>query len=179
MMTEFRPVVGYEDCYVISDDGQVVRILTYGRNPKSRWKPCAHRVKKGGYVTFHLCKDGVRKDPLAHRLVWEAFCGPIPDGLEINHINCIRSDNRLGNLELMTKSENTAYAFSHNGRPPANNPSPGSKHGMAKLTESDIPIIRKLAADGATLVRIGTMFGVTPENIGAIVHGKIWRHVAT
>lgn len=176
MTTEYRPVIGYEGFYVISDDGQVIRIVTYGTNPRQCWKPLAPRPKRG-YITFHLCKNGIRKDPLAHILVWEAFCGPIPDGLEINHIDCVRSNNRLGNLELMTKSENTAYAYSHNGRLPVNNPSPGSKHGLAKLTESDIPTIRAMAVAGNTILAIAKMYGVSPPTIGRIIRGKGWCHV--
>lgn len=176
MTTEYRPVIGYEGCYVISDDGQVIRMATYGSKPRQCWKPLALRPKHG-YITFHLCKNGIRKDPLAHILVWEAFCGPIPDGLEINHIDCVRSNNRLGNLELMTKAENAAYAYSHNGRLPVNNPSPGSKHGMAILTESDIPTIRLMAKSGQSLTMIAKVYGVVPQTIGYVVRGNSWRHV--
>ena len=42
----------------------------------------------------------------AHRIVWEAFNGPIPAGLQINHINEDKTDNRLDNLNLMTPKEN-------------------------------------------------------------------------
>ena len=43
---------------------------------------------------------------MVHRLVWMAFVGEIPDGMEIDHINCVRSDNRLENLRLVTHKEN-------------------------------------------------------------------------
>ena len=45
--------------------------------------------------------------PYVHRLVWEAFNSPIPDGYEIDHINTIRYDNRLVNLRLVTSKENS------------------------------------------------------------------------
>lgn len=48
---------------------------------------------------------------MAHRLIWESVNGPIPKGLEINHINGIKDDNRLVNLELVTRSENGLHAF--------------------------------------------------------------------
>lgn len=51
-----------------------------------------------------------RKKHLVHRLVWEAFNGPIPEGLEINHKNRNRADNRLENLELLTHLENMRYS---------------------------------------------------------------------
>ena len=47
---------------------------------------------------------------LCHRLVWEAVHGPVPEGYEINHINGIKNDNRLANLELVTHQENMQHA---------------------------------------------------------------------
>lgn len=45
-----------------------------------------------------------------HRVIWEAVHGPIPAGMEINHINSIRDDNRIANLELVTPEQNRAHA---------------------------------------------------------------------
>ena len=44
-----------------------------------------------------------------HRLVYEAFYGEIPNGMQVNHINEIKTDNRLENLNLMTPKENCNY----------------------------------------------------------------------
>lgn len=52
----------------------------------------------------------------AHRLVWEMFNGPIPKGLYIDHINGIRSDNRIDNLRVVNKATNA-----RNRRLPCNN----------------------------------------------------------
>src|SRR6266853_3339920 len=138
MSRRWKPVLDYEDCYQVSDDGLVARTMTYGANPKPRWKMVAQRVKRGGYVTYHLCRNGERKDPLAHRLVWEAFNGVISEGVEINHKNGVKTDNRLENLELLTRSENLKHKFRVLHYPAPNNPNRGIKNGSAKLTDSDI-----------------------------------------
>lgn len=174
----WRPLVGYEECYAISDEGLCARTATYGRHPKPKWKLLAKRIKKkSGYLTFHLCKDGKRVDALAHIMVWETFRGPVPPGLELNHKNSIRCDPRLDNLELMTRSENAAYAFTSNNRPAPNNPSPGSKNGSAKLTEADIPKIFEMHRNGMYQREIAKFFGVSQPLIGMIIRREKWRHV--
>lgn len=47
-----------------------------------------------------------RKLYYRNRLVWEYFNGPIPEGMEIDHINCERSDDRIENLRLATRRQN-------------------------------------------------------------------------
>lgn len=58
--------------------------------------------KSSGYVCVTL--DG--KIYRAHRIIWEMFNGPIPEGMQIDHVNHIRCDNRLVNLGLVTHKEN-------------------------------------------------------------------------
>ena len=47
----------------------------------------------------------------AHRLVWQAANGPIPDHLVINHKNGVKTDNRIANLELVTQQDNILQAY--------------------------------------------------------------------
>ena len=55
-----------------------------------------------GYISIRLRN----KLHAAHRLAWILFNGPIPNGMEIDHINGCRSDNRIANLRLVNRSEN-------------------------------------------------------------------------
>lgn len=52
----------------------------------------------------------------------------------------------------------------------------GSKHHKAKLTESDIPLIRELIAAGLTQKAVGEKFEVSKNTISAIVNGRNWTH---
>lgn len=47
----------------------------------------------------------------AHRCVWVWFYGSIDPSLEINHINGIKDDNRIENLELVTRGENLRHSY--------------------------------------------------------------------
>lgn len=66
---------------------------------------------KDGYERFHVNRKGNCKGTLVHRLVWETFNGNIPKGFEIDHINNIRSDNKLCNLQLITHVDNVRKAW--------------------------------------------------------------------
>jgi hypothetical protein len=137
----------------------------------------ANRIKKG-YAVAHLCYEAKRRDFPVHRCVWRAHRGEIPKGLEINHINGKRTDNRLENLELITRSENILHKFRVLGNRSKGRGAQGSKSGMAKFTEQDIPKIRERSAKGEGYAAIAIDYGTTPESIGNIVRRKTWRHVA-
>ena len=62
-----------------------------------------------GYNVLCLIIDGKPVNKLVHRIVWESFNGHIPEGMQINHINEIKTDNRLCNIELCTPKYNMNY----------------------------------------------------------------------
>ncbi len=65
----------------------------------------------GGYYMVHLRKDGLTVPCKIHRLVAEAFIGPAPEGLQVNHRDGVKTNNRAENLEWVTRSENMQHAY--------------------------------------------------------------------
>lgn len=83
------------------------------------------------------------KNFFLHRVVYEAFNSPIPDGYGIDHVNTIRDDNRLENLRVATPKENvnnpiTAERMKEAGRRRAKDPEwrHRQREGAKKLSES-------------------------------------------
>mgnify|MGYP003419942989 CR=1 FL=1 len=64
---------------------------------------CKQCIGTHGYCVVQTKK---RKTVLVHRLVWETFNGPIPDGLQIDHQDTHKDNNALSNLKLCTGKEN-------------------------------------------------------------------------
>lgn len=102
MNEEWRDIPGYEG-YMVSDLGRV-KSLNYKNTGQERILKLGK--KDNGYLYVGLSKDGKVKCFYVHRLVWEAFNGPIPDGYEINHINEDKTDCRLENLSLLSHKAN-------------------------------------------------------------------------
>lgn len=105
----WKDIKGFEGLYQVSNLGRVKsleRIDALGHRLKEKiLKPKLTR----GYYEVGLFKNSIRKMYLVHRLVWEAFNGQIPEGLQVNHINEVKTDNRLSNLNLMTAKENANW----------------------------------------------------------------------
>lgn len=107
----------------------------------------------------------------AHRLSYELHYGPIADGMLIRHSCSNRPCCNPKHLLEGTAADNNRDTVEQ-GRSLK-----GSKHHNAKLKESDIPVIRKLVAEGFTYKDIGERYGVTASNIYYIVNRKAWQHV--
>lgn len=124
------------------------------------------KTTRNGYVYINLYVGGV----FAHRIVADAFLGPIPNGLEVNHINGVKSDNRPENLEYVTKSENAKHA--HKTKLATNK---GINNPRAKLNREAVEEIKRLRLEGLTFVSIAKMFGVAPETVSMAYRNKTWQ----
>jgi len=170
MQEEWREVPGWP-MYSVSSLGSVRRDV----QPKqSRYANgnilTPHIDKKQKYASVKLKLSPIAKTIRVHQLVMLAFRGVCASDNEVNHINGVKNDNRLDNLEYLTHQKNVDHAVRNHLVPV------GSRHGISKLTESDIPRIRAMRKDGQTLNDIAKVFGVSFSNIGRICRGSSWRH---
>ena len=100
---EWKPVVGYEGLYEVSSDGDVKNVKT-----QRVLKPCIDNL---GYSRVYLSKQSMVKYFRVHRLVAGIFLTNELDKGDVNHINGVKSDNRVCNLEWNTRSENIQHAW--------------------------------------------------------------------
>ena len=106
----WKDIDGYNRMYQISNIGRVKSLER--RDSKGRFVK-GRMLKLGkdsnGYPQAHLWKDGKQKCFLVHRLVAEAFIPNINGYAEINHVNEIKTDNNVANLEWCNKKYNNNY----------------------------------------------------------------------
>jgi hypothetical protein len=81
-------------------------VSNQGRVRRGGDRMCAIHKTARGYMVVQLTYNGRRRGYSIHRLVASAFIGEIKDGYEVDHINSIKDDNRLENLEIVTRAEN-------------------------------------------------------------------------
>ena len=87
------------DLYVDDD-----LIIYYWSKRKDKLIQCPYTKNNRGYIHVRT-KLGNR---FAHRIIYETLVEAIPDGYEIDHINTIRTDNRLNNLRIVTHKDNNS-----------------------------------------------------------------------
>jgi len=168
---QWRPIKGYPN-YAVSDMGRVYSLPRSG--VRGGYLCC---LPNHGYQMAVLYRS--RTDPrcrferkgrrhYVHHLVLEAFDGPRPRGMEADHDNGIRTDNRIGNLAWATHRDNMKRKEQHGTI------LRGERCPWAKLTASLVLAIRRSPESVSALAE---RHGVTPSNIVAIQKQKSWRHV--
>jgi hypothetical protein len=103
------PIVDYEN-YEVSDLGRIQSLARHGTKGGIMNK-FIHRL---GYEYVYLYKNKKQKKFYIHRLVLQTFL-PIEENKEVNHMNHIKTDNRLCNLEWCSRSENSRFCKKRKG----------------------------------------------------------------
>ena len=131
----------------------------------------AEREDKRGYrcIRAHDLTIGKTISTLSHRVIWVHFFGNIPPGMEVNHKNGFKNDNRLINLELVTPKENKRHAVEMGlcGAPR------GMKNRRCVLSDKDIASIYLMRhVDHKSQKEIALVFGVRPNQISRVLTGN-------
>ena len=164
--------------YKISDRGRLKTFNWKGSGREAIMKPALDGC---GYLRTMIKSDkGCTHTVKMHRLVLLAFVGTPKDGLQCNHKNGIRNDNRLINLEWVTPSENSKHSFKI-----GLNSNRGELNPAATLTDQQVIEIRrnyqygrKSRHDGGkTKKQIAKEYNTTVNVIKFIIQGRTWKHL--
>ena len=159
IMEVFKIICGYEGLYEVSNLGNVKSLKS-------------NKILKGSFdkqfykrVTFFD-----KKCFKIHRLVAIAFIYNLENKPQVNHINGIKSDNKVENLEWCTSLENMQHANNNNLIPFMK----GEKNGRAKLTDKDILQIRNSTN---TVKKLSYIYNVSTSLLYQIKLNKAWKHI--
>jgi hypothetical protein len=140
----------------------------------TKGQPIGVRSTRGYiYVTYRDSADPrIYHNALVHRVVWEYVHGPIP-GLDINHLNGVKTDNRIANLEAVTRAENNRHAretgLHYSLR--------GERQPNSKLTERQVQEIYRRVWSGETTLALAAEFAISSSTVSTIKRRVTWAHI--
>lgn len=161
-----KDIKDYEGLYFLDDKGNV---FSYPKKTRKHIRQIYPSLQKTGYWAIDLCKDGKIKKYLLHRLMALTFLDNPKSKPQVNHINGIKTDNNIENLEWNTRSENQRHSIKIGLRTTI-----GEKNSQAKLTNEDVLFIRKSNEKGVILSK---KFNVSNPTITDIRKGRSWKHI--
>lgn len=163
----WKEILGRGGKYQVNNNG-VFRSLC-----RKKVKTLKLHKAPNGYMQIRLGQ----KTYLAHRIVWEAFNGPIPAGMHINHINEKKDDNRLENLNLMTPKENHNWGTGIERQRTAAINGGNSKHVFQYSLSGE------LIKEWPSLMEIYRVLGFAYQNISSCclgryktAYGYLWKY---
>ena len=171
----WKDIKDFEGQYQVSSFGRVkslarMRLSRGGSLSPLRERIMSQKVSKCGYKVIGLCKDGAKSHPSVHRLVAEAFCKNTENKSTVNHIDGIKSNNNVSNLEWSTHTEQMEHAVRLELL---------EKRGSPKYTKAfkNSVLNYKLENPETSITKLAELFDLSERTAGRIVNEGVNRRV--
>lgn len=169
--------------YPLYEASNMGNIKTFNWKNKGLERIMKPALDKSGYLrTMLMNEDGKFNTVKVHRIIAQTFLNNPENKPQINHKNCIKTDNRVLNLEWCTASENQIHAYKEKRRNIS-----GENNPATNLTDKQVIEIRSKytynrrggkGIDGViTKSILSKEYGVAIWVIKQIVRGKTWKHL--
>lgn len=172
-MEIWKDIPGFEGTHQVSNLGNFKALKRMRSNGRVvclyKEKIMKPNLEGNGYYQIQIFS----KPHSAHRLVAKAFIPNPKNKEQINHKNGIKTDNRVENLEWLTRSENCKHSFVIGLQC-----NKGENHPSHKVTAEIVREIRaKYIPNIYTSRRLAKEYRLSKTNILDIVNRKIWNHI--
>lgn len=172
--------IGEVDNYKISSFGRIwslgrVKIRSNGYSLRIKERILKQSYNQGYAIIRMTCGNGVIMSKRVHRLVAIHFIDNPFTLPEINHKNCIRSDNRFDNLEWCSHKYNNRYAYLLGNKKPC----AGEVNGRSKLTENQVLKMRLMKENNpkTTNEELSVVFGISRAVVSRVINRTSWKHI--
>lgn len=160
MMEEWKPVVGYEGLYEVSNLGKIRNVNTN--------RQLSTYVSKRGYERVMLWKHNKGKKYMVHRIVAFSFVPNVSNKPQINHKDENKLNNRAENLEWCTQLENHNYGTIRERISKSLINNPGHSKGVLAIDEKGIVAMRFPSIREAS-----RQLNISPSNISDRLRNRV------
>lgn len=127
-----------------------------------------------GYIYVSISCTGVKKQARAHRIIYIAAHGGIPEGMVIDHINGVKDDNRIANLQALTPEDNSRKAKLDGAYEGNSDPSRNKRMIPYEIRRE---IAYQNMVEGISYKDLAIRYGVSKSTVGNIVHEYGWTDI--
>lgn len=177
MKKEWKPLINYENSYEISNFGEIRGIdrISGKRKGIIKGKLLKQTINHKGYLEVRLTKNSKSIYKIVHRLVALNFIHNPLNLPQVNHIDGIKTNNFVNNLEWVNNSQNQLHAYKTGLQPSRK----GENNNNASISNEEVTNIKELYNSGQSIRDISINIDIPLGKIRSIIYKRSWKSNTT